>query len=589
MISPRQLASLMQTREFFQFIDKKNRLTLCAVVIVTIIASAFEVISIGSLLPFLGALISPENIYYNPNFSLLIKIIRADSPENLLLPLTILFCTAAILAGTIRVYLLWLSNDVTARIGTIFSGAIYKHALHQPYETQISRNSSNVINNIIVESSAISSLLNATINLISSLIILIAILIALLFTSASIIFQAFFSLSLAYIIIGRYFSKKLLKNGAVISKNSSKTMKSLNEGFGGIRDILIDQTQNEYFKNFMEAEVPLRQANTKNQFYTNSPRFVMEAIGITIIAIMAYMMTLKNQEAIIGAIPTLGLLALAAQRLLPLLQLIYGSWSTILSHSASVEKSLSLLNSKSEYIDLIEKAHPMEFNQLLQLNNISFRYAANLPEIFNHANLSIPKGSRIGIVGETGCGKSTLMDLILGLLHPSEGNILVDGKTLNSHNLNSWRLNVSHVPQSIFLADSTIYENIAFGTPKENISYEKVKAAASKANISNLIESWPEQYNTVIGERGIRLSGGQKQRIGIARALYKGAKIIIFDEATSALDHDTESIVMESINSLDPDLTLIIIAHRTSTLSSCDKIYRIADKRIIEKDIPHKR
>jgi ATP-binding cassette subfamily B protein len=144
------------------------------------------------------------------------------------------------------------------------------------------------------------------------------------------------------------------------------------------------------------------------------------------------------------------------------------------------------------------------------------------------------------------------------------------------------------VPQSIFLADSSIYENIAFGTPKENICHEKVKVAASKANISSLIESWPEQYNTLIGERGTRLSGGQKQRIGIARALYKGAKIIIFDEATSALDDNTENIVMESINSLDPDLTLIIIAHRTSTLSSCDKIYRIVDKRIIEEDIPHK-
>jgi ATP-binding cassette subfamily B protein len=225
-------------------------------------------------------------------------------------------------------------------------------------------------------------------------------------------------------------------------------------------------------------------------------------------------------------------------------------------------------------------ATPIPFKKDIRLTQLSFRYQSESPFVLNGLNLTIPKGSRVGFIGTTGSGKSTLLDIIMSLLEPSAGTLQIDGQVLNSHNQRGWQAHIAHVPQAIFLADSTIEENIAFGVPKAQIDPARVRQAAQQAQIANAIESWPQDYQTLVGERGILLSGGQRQRIGIARALYKQADIIIFDEATNALDGETEQAVMQAIEGLSQDITLLIIAHRLTTLRNCTHVVELAGGRI---------
>jgi ATP-binding cassette subfamily B protein len=220
------------------------------------------------------------------------------------------------------------------------------------------------------------------------------------------------------------------------------------------------------------------------------------------------------------------------------------------------------------------------FEKEINLANVYFKYQDKNNFVLEAINLKINKGSRIGIIGKTGSGKSTLIDLIMGLLHPSNGSIEIDGVTLDSKNLRGWQKQIAHVPQFIYLADVSIKENIAFGVQDDVIDFEKVKTCAQKAQLNELIESLPDNYDTKVGEKGVQLSGGQRQRIGIARALYKNAKIIIFDEATSALDDHTEKAIIKTINDLDPDLTILMIAHRVTTLKNCCTIIEVKDKSI---------
>ena len=286
------------------------------------------------------------------------------------------------------------------------------------------------------------------------------------------------------------------------------------------------------------------------------------------------MMT-QQESGMATAIPVLGALALGAQRLLPVLQQAYASYSTIKGSKSSFEDILNLLDqSLPEYADQ-PLPEPIPFAKEIKLNNLNFRYSEDAPWVLKNVNLSLKKGSRIGFMGVTGSGKSTLLDIIMGLLPATEGGLMIDNQTINNQSRRAWQAHIAHVPQNIYLSDSTIEENIAFGIAKELIDHQRVKKAAQQAQIAELIEEWKDNYQTFVGERGIRLSGGQRQRIGIARALYKQANVLIFDEATSALDDQTEKKIMDEIYQISQNKTLIIVAHRLSTIKGCDQVYKI--------------
>ena len=543
-------------------------------------ASFAEILSIGAVLPFLAVLTNPDRIFQLPVVRPLINFLGFSSPDQLLLPLTIVFAFAALISGAMRLLLLWASTRISFAIGADLSINIYRRTLYQPYAVHASRNSSEIISGISVKaSSVIGYIITPSLTLISSAIMLVVILLALISIDPAIALAAFGGFGLIYAVIIKLTKGRMLINSQSISRDSNQLIKSLQEGLGGIRDVLIDGCQAVYCQIYRNADLPLRKAQGNSNFISASPRFGIEALGMMLIAMLAYALA-RQPDGIAKTIPVLGALALGAQRLLPVLQGGYASWSSIQSGQISLKDTLELLDQPlPEYVDQ-PPATPIQFQQQINLNHLSFRYTPQTPWILNNLDLTIQKGSRIGFIGLTGSGKSTLLDIVMGLLQPNEGTLEIDSEEITTHNTRNWQAHIAHVPQAIFLADSTIQENIAFGVPINKIDNALVKQAAEQAQIADIIETWPKKYQTFVGERGIRLSGGQRQRIGIARALYKQADVIIFDEATSALDNKTEQAVMQSIETLGKDLTVLIIAHRLTTLQNCDQIVELANSGI---------
>ncbi len=572
-----QTANLLM--RLWRHISLRRRTQFWMLLFLMLLTSTAEMLSIGAVLPFLGVLTAPEKIFDMPAAQPFILELGLTSPSELLLPLTIAFSVAAIIAGATRLLLLWASTRFSFATGADLSISIYRRTLYQPYAVHCSRNSSEVVSAITNKAGNAIYIIVSILNLISSSIILIAILIAMLLVDPIIALTAFGGFGLIYGFIIQITKKRLLLNSQINAHESTQITKYLQEGLGGIRDVLLDGSQETYCQIYSTADLALRRAQGNNMFISLSPRFGMEALGMMLIAGLAFSLS-QEPAGIAKAIPVLGALALGAQRLLPLLQQVYSSWSNIQGGQSSLQDTLMLLDQPipAELNNALMECVPFKIS--ISLKQLNFRYKSNSPYVLKKINLTIPKGSRIGFIGATGSGKSTLLDIVMGLLEPTDGKLLIDGQEITSINNRAWQTHIAHVPQSIFLADSSIAENIAFGVPKDKIDFNRVKRAAQQAQIADSIEAFPEKYQTFVGERGIRLSGGQRQRIGIARALYKQADVIVFDEATSALDNETEQAVMQAIESLSRDLTILIIAHRLTTLKKCTHIVKIANSEI---------
>lgn len=564
-------------KRLWHHISPRRRLQFGLLLVLMVLASFAEIVSIGAVLPFLGVLTVPDRVFVHPAAQPFIELLALKEPKDLLLPLTIVFGLAALLTGAMRLALLWASTRLSFATGADLSASIYRRTLYQPYAVHVARNSSEVISGISGKTNdIIYSAIMPVLTLVSSSIILVMILIALLAVDPFIALAAFGGFGMIYAIIIRLTRNRLLIDSQRIARESTHVLKALQEGLGGIRDVLIDGTQPTYCQIYRDADLPLRRAQGNNIFIGNSPRYGMEALGILLITTLAYVLA-QQPDGIAKAIPVLGALALGAQRLLPVLQLAYGAWSTIRGGQASLQDALDLLDQPLPDYAERPSAEPLPFQQQIALKQLSFRYSPQAPWVINNLELTIAKGSRVGFIGTTGSGKSTLLDIVMGLLQPTQGTLEIDSHPIITVNHRAWQAHIAHVPQAIFLADSSIEENIAFGVPKNKIDSQRVREAARQAQIADIIEAWPEQYQTFVGERGIRLSGGQRQRIGIARALYKQADVIIFDEATSALDNETEQAVMRAIEGLSEDLTILIIAHRLSTLRNCTQIVELDD------------
>lgn len=572
------------TQPVFQLVIKvwhhltsRRRFQFKLLLVLMIIASFAEVVSIGAVLPFLGALTAPDKIFEHSAAQPFIHALGLSSADQLLLPLTILFGLAAILAGVMRILLTWASLRITCGAGSDLSYEIYRRTLFQPYSVHITRNSSQVISSISIQvSEVIFYILMPTLTLISASFMLVVILSSLLLIIPTIALVAFAGFGFIYALIIKISKKRLKTYSHSIARESANVIKLLQEGMGGMRDILLDGSQQVFCKIYRNADKSLRRAQGNNQFIANSPRYVMESLGMLLIAMLAYILVKQSTgNSNSYAIPMLAAFALGMQRLLPVLQQAYSAWTTIHGGQASLQDALKLLDQPLPDYSEQSIGNLLPFHKNIVLKNISFSYNPQTAKILKNISLTIEKGSRVGFVGETGSGKSTLLDIIMALLQPTEGTLEVDGQQVTSENHRAWQSHIAHVPQAIFLADCSVEENIAFGVPKDQVDFERVKQAAQQAQIAEAIETWPLKYKTNVGERGVQLSGGQRQRIGIARAFYKKADVFIFDEATSALDNETEQDVMHAIEALNKDFTILIIAHRLSTLSSCTKIINI--------------
>jgi ABC-type multidrug transport system fused ATPase/permease subunit len=478
---------------------------------------------------------------------------------------------------------LWASTRIAFSAGADLGIEVYRRTLYQPYRVHVARNSSEVISGITNKvNSVVFGVLSPLLTLVSSVVLLLAIMIALIAIHPLMALLAAVSFGAFYALITWMSRQRVHRNSQRIAYEQTQVVKALQEGLGGIRDVLLDGTQPVYCNIYRQADYPLRLAQGSNIFIGGSPRYVMEALGMVLISVLAYFLS-HQSGGISTALPALGALALGAQRLLPALQQIYSAWTSIAGSYASLVDTLELLDQPLSGEMLQPAPAPLRFQKDIQFRDVRFRYTVDGPWVLDDLNLVIPKGSRVGFVGSTGSGKSTTLDLLMGLLIPTEGEFLVDGQVVSDNRMRAWQRSIAHVPQSIYLADTTLAENIAFGVPPEAIDLDRVREAARQAQIADFIENRPDGYQACVGEQGIRLSGGQRQRIGIARALYKQASVLVFDEATSALDNATEQSVMDAIEGLSGDLTILLIAHRLSTVQRCDTIVELEHGRLVAK------
>jgi ABC-type multidrug transport system fused ATPase/permease subunit len=558
-------------------ISQSRRRQLLVLLILTIIASFFEFLSLGAVLPFLSILSEPESIgnlkFGNLSFSVLSGLSSRDS----LLVLTIAFSFAALISALMRFLLFKMQTNISFGIGSDFSLNMYKKTLNQPYSYHIEKNSSELMSGILTKAkSIVGGTLIPLLSIFSGGILVLALMSTLVFFEPLLTTALVVGILTIYIVILKIIRKKINKYSATINQSHSQLVKTINEGLGNIRDVIIDGAQEQFSEHYKEIDRKLRSSMGNLQIASVSPRFGIEALGIVLISFLAYFFSSSGFLDAKNLIPSLGLIAFGSQKILPMLQQIYSSYVILQGNTYSLADCLEVLDLEFEDRLELSNQYKMPFNKSIIFENVSFSYpSARAKTVLNEINFSIPKGSRVGVIGLTGGGKSTLLDIIMGLLLPTHGRIMIDGIEITKVNQRSWRKLITHVPQSVFLADSSVAENIAFGVLKSDIDMQRVIQAAKKSKLHEEIQLMDGGYDAVVGERGVKLSGGQIQRIGIARALYREHPVIVLDEATSALDEVTESFIMESFKKLGSSVTILIVAHRLTTLKFCDFILEI--------------
>ena len=565
-------------------LTKRRRIQLGALLVVMLASSAAEVFSLAAVLPFLAVLANPAQIWQLPLVQQIAPVLQITAADQLLRPVTLLFAIAAIGAAAVRLLNVWLNGRVAAAVGSDLSCEAYKRTLYQLYGVHVARNSSGVITALQSNVGLLIVVLNALLTMFTSGLVLLALLWALLMIDARVALIAGGVFGVAYTVIVQSSKKQLAINSNKAVVYSQLSLQALQEGLGAIRDVLLDGSQPLYLDIYREADRPLRQISAKSNFIGAFPRYLMEAVGLCLIGGVAYGLT-SRYGGIATALPLLGALALGAQRILPAMQQTYSSWAAIKAYKSAVESVLSTLKQPLPAGAYGVAVTPLKLQNSIKFENIYFAYSNETSTVLNGLGFEIKKGERLGFIGTTGSGKSTTIDLLMGLLEPNSGKVLVDNIDINSkqdpENLLAWRAAIAHVPQAIYLADRSIAENIAFGVDQKQIDIKRVKEAARQAQIAEFIESSPQGYKTFVGERGIRLSGGQRQRIGIARALYKKASVLVFDEATSALDNATEAALMDAIEGLSRELTIVMIAHRLSTVQRCDRVIELSNGSVL--------
>jgi ATP-binding cassette subfamily B protein len=376
--------------------------------------------------------------------------------------------------------------------------------------------------------------------------------------------------------------KKLKANSHLVVTNGKKLNILMQDALGAIRDVIINNSHNYFHQNFDKISGKIRKSQADSNFIGQFPKNILEALGLVGISVVAFFS--QENGNFISAIPLLGVIALAAQRLLPALQQVYWSWSSLQSHISELVSVNELLQQQIGVELIPNKNNNIKLEQI-ELVDINYAYEKNNKEVFKNVNLQIKFGEKIGIVGNSGVGKSTLLDIIATLLKPTSGALLINKESLSCDRYYDWRNSLAYVSQNIFLSDSTIKENIAFGIDKQDINLANIERAAKIASIDEFINSLPNGYDETVGERGVHLSGGQRQRIGIARALYKNANLLILDEATSALDAETESNFIELLELLTGQITIVVVAHRLTSLVGCDRIYRLTKEGLVRNYI----
>ena len=563
----KQLFSLLTTQQRKKFIWMQ---------LLVILAAFGEIIGIASIIPFM-TLVGDTNILNEPNY---LSNLYANSGFNTELEFVfvvgVFVLIVLVLSSCISIFTIWRLSMFAAQIGTDIGDRLYNFYLKQNWLFHSSINSSELTNKVVNETTRITNgILMPLVTMNARIALAFFMLTGLFIYDPLVATTGVFVFGIAYVFLFIFVRSRLLFNGKKISEIYGARYLLLNEGFGGIKDILLYGRANSFVNRFNNSGMKLAYSLGNNQALTLTPRYFIELIAFAIIIILTLYLILNHQGDLGIVIPLLSVYAVAAIKILPAFQQIYLSVANIKASMPAfeaIEEDLSksmLLDNKTLEFD----ERYLQPKEKILIENISFTYPKKFEPVLNNANVSIPINSVIGIVGPSGSGKSTLIDVILGLIEPQKGNLKIDKLIVDSNNLRSWQNCIGFVPQSIFLSEGSILENITFGIEDSKIDFDRVDRVIKLSHLDELISTLENGIYTKVGERGVQLSGGQRQRIGIARALYKKSEVLVFDEATSSLDGISERMIMDAIDSFIGKKTIIIVAHRLKTVERCDKIF----------------
>jgi len=563
---------------------ERKRLWLLLIMI-TVIA-IFDLIGIASILPFIAVLNNPSVIETNSLLNTIYQhssILGVENVEQFTFVLGFSVFVLLIFSLSLKAIITYVQTRFIQMREYSISRRLAEGYLYQPYSWFLSQHSADIGKNILSEvSQIIGGGIRPLIELIAKCIVAISIITLLVIVDPKLALIVGLSLGGAYLVVFFTVSKYLKRNGKLRLKNNELRFKTIVEAFGAAKEIKFKGLEETYVSIFSNSSRIFANTQASAQVISQLPRLILEAIAFGgILLIILYI--ISKTGSFDNSLPIVSLYVFAGYRLMPALQSIYSSFVSLSFIGPSVDKVYEDYKNLKPLIKIKDKKI-IKLDNSISLNGVHYHYPNQSKVALKNINLKIPAKSVIGLVGATGSGKTTVVDVILGLLEPQKGTLEVDGKLITKNNCRFWQRSIGYVPQFIYLSDASVTANIAFGEETKNIKQDAVEKSAKIANLHNFVlEELNEQYQTTIGERGVRLSGGQRQRIGIARALYNNPQILILDEATSALDNLTEKLVMDSIKNFSKDLTIIIIAHRLDTVKNCDKIY-LLEKGEIKKE-----
>ncbi len=565
-----------------QLLNKKQKRSVAVLVVLIFISALLETLGVSSIVPLVSAVVDPEAILENEYVQMVcgwLHLTISDSASFVKLLLTVTM-SIFLIKNVYLLFLYYIQARFVTKTEAESSIRLLNEYLNRPYEYYLNADVNALFQTINKDIPHVFELLQEVMKLLTEIAVSVCLcLFLLLFVDLGMMLSiaALLGVMVAVII---FLLKPLLGNlGQGRLKQQVLTMKWMQQGIFGIKDVKVAAKENYFLKNFADAYHKLSGVTRRYTVLNNAPRLIIETVCI--VGLLGYMLvSFINGADMAKMLPLLGAFAVAAVRLMPSINRISTHLSTIAYYEPSLNFVCDHLNIASlKAAELHESEETMSFKDKICLNDITYAYPNTERRIFDHADMEIPAGSSVGVIGSSGAGKTTIIDVLLGLLVPKKGKIVCDGVDIRERYA-AWLHNIGYIAQNIYMLDNTIRANVAFGVEEDEIKEDRIWEVLQEAQMADYIRSLPEGLDTIIGDRGVRLSGGQRQRIGIARALYHDPELLVFDEATSALDNETEAAIMEAINSLKGRKTMVIIAHRLKTIENCDILYKVEHGKI---------
>lgn len=559
-----------------KLISQKEKSKAIVLFFLLLIGMVFEIMGIGVLLPILTAVLNPKILFENQIIKDVFYFFDIIEPDQIVSAALITLLFVYTIKSAYLLYLSHYQNRFISRLSAELSNRLFKNYLFQSYTFHLKRNSSELIKNFQVEITYFTNFLISTILLITEVTLALSVVLTLFLIEplGTLVVLIFFGVT--SLLFYNFTKKKISNWGSVREQIDSNISKVVLEGFSGIKEVILAGRQSYFFSQIEENNSIKASISTKNLTLRQVPRYYLELLSVFSLIGFIFIMVIQNRN-IENVIVTLGVFVAATFRILPSINRILSSLQNIKFYKTSIDLLYTEFKSTNSMMEsyLIDEINQITPSEKISFNNLCFTFKETKKEILKNVNLDIKVGSTIGIIGSSGAGKSTLINILVGLLKPDLGGVFVDNFAIQQNNLRKWQNSIGYVSQDVYLTDDSIVSNIAFGIEKEKIDFDLIEKVLDQAQLTDLIQSLPNGYNTEVGERGVQLSGGQQQRIGIARALYKKPEVLVLDEATSALDTRTEHEIMSSVDLLKGKKTIIIVTHRMITLKNCDQIYKL--------------